>query len=327
MILAASSFETKPAGVTPRLVSAILRGADMDFGHEPSHTPVLLAEVTAFLRPRAFGTYVDATFGGGGHSEALLKASEPTGTLLALDRDEEAIARGKARLQSFGPRLRTAHASFAEIVRCLEREGLSEVDGILADLGLSSFQLGAADRGFSFSQDGPLDMRFDPSSGESAADLVNQLDENELADLLYELGDERRSRAIARRIVSRRPILTTAELRRAVVSVLGPRRGGIDPATRTFQALRIAVNGELEALDALLSQAPGCLAPGGRLAIISYHSLEDRAVKHGFRALAQPKETSSFGVLTKKPVGASRDEVRANPRARSAKLRVLERTS
>jgi 16S rRNA (cytosine1402-N4)-methyltransferase len=220
--------------------------------------------------------------------------------------------------------------SFADLDRHLEELGLGPVDGIVADLGLSSVQLNDAERGFAFSKDGPLDMRFDRSHGPTAAELVNTLDEESLADLLYELGEERRSRAIARRLVARRPIRTTGELRRAVVSVMGPKRGRVDPATRTFQALRIAVNRELDALGALLSNAPGRLAPGGRLVVVSYHSLEDREVKLAFRALERgAAETSghTFRCLTKKPLAPGEEEVRRNPRARSAKLRALERAA
>lgn len=289
-----------------------------------THKPVLLGEVVRFMNPRTDGVYVDATLGGGGHTEAILRASAPRGRVLAFDRDPEAIRRTGKRLADYGDRLRTILGSFADLRAHLE-EGACEVpdgvDGIVADLGLSSDQLGDPERGFAFSLDGPLDMRFDPTQGPSAADLVNELAEDQLADLIYEYGDERRSRPIARRIVSRRPITTTKELRSAVVAVLGPRRRGIDPATRTFQALRIAVNQELAALDLFLDQAPQCLRPGGRLIVISYHSHEDRAVKHSFRA----RSKDEFDVLTKKPVVADADTVADNPRARSAKLRAIER--
>ena len=199
------------------------------------------------------------------------------------------------------------------------------MNGVVADLGLSSAQLDDGERGFAFSAEGPLDMRFDRSAGQTAAELINRLDEKDLADVIFNFGEERKSRAIARRIVQRRPIDTTSELRRAVHSVLGPaRRGGIDPATRTFQALRIAVNHELETLDAFLENAAERLAPGGRLVVISYHSLEDRAVKWAFR---EKKDSESFRVLTRKPVRAGEDEIAENRRARSAKLRALERVS
>lgn len=287
------------------------------------HKPVLLAEVVRFLSPRTGGVYVDATLGGGGHTEAILRASAPHGRVLAFDRDPDAVRRTGKRLASYGDRLRTVHGSFADLGAHLDKDGYEAVDGIVADLGLSSDQLGNPDRGFSFSLEGPLDMRFDPTSGPSASDLVNELAEDQLADLLWEYGDERRSRAIARRIVERRPITTTRQLRSAIVSVLGPRRRGIDPATRTFQALRIAVNQELAALDVFLEQAPRRLGSGGRLIVISYHSHEDRLVKRSFRALAGV----AFHILTKKPVVPDARAVADNPRARSAKLRAIERVS
>jgi len=289
-----------------------------------THKPVLLGEVVRFLNPSADGVYVDATVGGGGYTEAILRASAPRGRVLALDRDPVAIRRAGKRLRAHGERLRTVHGSFADLRAHIEEDGLEAVNGIVADLGLSSDQLGNPDRGFAFSLDGPLDMRFDPTQGPTASDLVNELGEGQLADLIFEYGDERRSRAIAHRIVLRRPIETTKELRRAIVSVLGPRRRGIDPATRTFQALRIAVNQELAALDVFLEQAPSCLRPGGRLIVVSYHSHEDRAVKHSFRERAQDP---AFHVLTKKPVVADASAVADNPRARSAKLRTIERVS
>ena len=289
-----------------------------------THKPVLLGEVVRFLNPSADGVYVDATVGGGGYTEAILRASAPRGRVLALDRDPAAIRRAGKRLRAYGERLRTVHGSFADLRAHIEEDGLEAVNGIVADLGLSSDQLGNPDRGFAFSLDGPLDMRFDPTQGPTASDLVNELGEGQLADLIFEYGDERRSRAIAHRIVLRRPIETTKELRRAIVSVLGPRRRGIDPATRTFQALRIAVNQELAALDVFLEQAPRCLRPGGRLIVVSYHSHEDRAVKHSFRERAQDP---AFRVLTKKPVVADASAVADNPRARSAKLRAIERVS
>jgi 16S rRNA (cytosine1402-N4)-methyltransferase len=215
--------------------------------------------------------------------------------------------------------------SFAHLAEYLESEGLEAVNGIVADLGLSSMQLADGDRGFAFSAEGPLDMRFDRSSGETASELIDRLSERELADLLFNLGGERKSRAIARRIVSRRPIEATGDLRRAVHSVLGSgRRGGIDSATRTFQALRIAVNRELENLETFLEVATDKLAPNGRLVVISYHSLEDRAVKWDFR---EKSKSERFRVLTRKPLRPREEEVSANRRARSAKLRALERVS
>ena len=292
---------------------------------EYPHRPVLVEEVLRQLEPRPDGVVVDATLGAGGHAEAILEASSPSGRLLGLDRDEGALAVARERLHRFGDRVRLRQGSFADLSEHLDREGFTKLNGVVADLGLSSAQLDEGERGFAFSAEGPLDMRFDRSTGDTAAELINRLDEKELADVIFNFGEERKSRAIARRIVQRRPIDTTAELRRAVHSVLGPaRRGGIDPATRTFQALRIAVNHELEALDAFLENAAERLAPGGRLVVISYHSLEDRAVKWAFR---EKKDSESFRVLTRKPVRAGEDEIAQNRRARSAKLRALERVS
>lgn len=305
-------------------------GQDSGASAAGGHVPVLLAEVLVFLEPRPGATFVDATLGGGGYTEALLERSAPNGRVVALDRDREALRSAEDRLAPFASRLTLVWGSFADLDRHLDELGLDEVDGVVADLGLSSRQLDEAERGFAFSKEGPLDMRFDRSQGPTAAELVNTLDEESLADLLYELGEERRSRAIARRLVARRPIRTTGDLRKAVISVMGPRRGRVDPATRTFQALRIAVNRELDALGALLAQAPPRLAPGGRVVIVSYHSLEDREVKLAFRALERGATDASgrrFRRLTKKPLTPGEEEVRRNPRARSAKLRALQRAA
>jgi len=292
------------------------------------HQPVLLKEVMQFLGPSSGEVYVDATAGGGGHAEAILLQSSPDGRVLVLDRDQSAIEKVAQRLARFCERVVLRHGSFAEIDRHLEAVGWKQVNGVIADLGLSSLQLDDPSRGFSFAVESPLDMRFDRSCETTAADLVNRLQEKELADLIFQYGDERRSRAIARRIVSRRPLATTADLRRAIHSVTGPRRGrGIDPATRTFQALRIAVNGETDALVQLLTRAGACLGPGGRLVVISYHSLEDREVKLAFRDYAKTALESKFRILTPKPIRPTREEIRDNRRARSAKLRALERSS
>jgi 16S rRNA (cytosine1402-N4)-methyltransferase len=289
------------------------------------HRPVLSEEVLSHLEPKPDGVYVDATVGAGGHAVAILEASAPSGRLLGLDRDPSALALARERLDRFGGRARLRQGSFADLADHLDEEGFGPVDGIVADLGLSSAQLDDGERGFSFSSEGPLDMRFDRGTGKTAAELINDLDVRELSDLIFNFGEERKARAIARRIVARRPIATTTELRRVVHSVLGPaRRGGIDPATRTFQALRIAVNQELEALDAFLGQAAERLAPGGRLVVISYHSLEDRAVKWAFR---EKKDSEGFRVLTRKPLRPGEAEITHNRRARSAKLRALERAS
>jgi 16S rRNA (cytosine1402-N4)-methyltransferase len=299
---------------------------DVDRGSEPkAHAPVLLAEVLELVAARSSGLYVDATLGGGGYTEALLRASAPSGRVVAFDRDREAIERARERFRGHSHRLSLVWASFADLDAHLD--GL--VDGIVADLGLSSLQLDDPERGFTFLVEGPLDMRFDRSQGLTAADLVNQMDERELARILKDYGEERKAWAIARRIAARRPLRTTTDLRRAVVSVLGPRKGGIDPATRTFQAIRIAVNRELEALEVFLEKAPFRLRVGGRLLVLSYHSLEDRAVKHAFRAQAKgvSGRPAAFRVLTKKPRIASREEIALNRRARSAKLRALERVA
>ena len=290
-----------------------------------THEPVLLEEVLELVGARPGGIYVDATLGGGGYTEALLRATAPSGRVVAFDRDREAIEAAKARLESASDRLSLVWASFAELDAHLDEL----VDGIVADLGLSSLQLDDPERGFAFALEGPLDMRFDRSGGLTAADLLNQADERELERILRDYGDERRARAIARRIVARRPLRTTIDLRRAVISVLGPRKGAIDPATRTFQAIRIAVNGELDALEAFLGKAPDRLRGGGRLVVVSYHSLEDRAVKLAFRARAKggSEGEGSFRLLTKKPLTAGPAEVARNRRARSAKLRALERVA
>ena len=289
-----------------------------------SHEPVLLEEVVHFLRPTSGGRYVDCTLGAGGHAAAIAHASRPDGELVALDRDATAIEGVRSRLAEELHRIRFVHGSFRGLPATLETLGWDRVDGVLADLGLSSAQLDDASRGFSFAGEGPLDMRFDATGSDAgAAELVNEASEDELIRILSEYGEERRARSIARRIVSRRPLHTTTELRRAVISVTGPRRSRIDPATRTFQALRIAVNDELAALDELLEGAVPRLAPAGRMVILSYHSLEDRAVKHTFRRWA--REDDEIAVLTKKPVTASDEERRRNPRARSAKLRAIER--
>ena len=290
------------------------------------HVTVLLDEVVDWLRPRGGGAYIDCTLGGGGHAAGLLAASAPDARLLGLDADPEALAVARERLAEFGPRLVTAHANFRDLAEVARAHRFERVDGIVMDLGLSSRQLEASGRGFSFRADEPLDMRFDPEGGETAADLLNRADEAELADLLYGFGEERRSRRLAREIVRRRaqrPFATTNDLIAAVEAALGRRRGKIHPATRTFQALRISVNGELDALDAALPQAAALLAPGGCLAVIAFHSLEDRRVKHFFRGGGGPN--APLRALTRRPIVPSDAELAANPRARSAKLRVAER--
>ena len=291
---------------------------------------MLLPEVLDLVAPKPGGLYVDATLGGGGYTEALLRASAPSGRVVAFDRDRGAIEGAKERFRDDSERLSFIWGSFADLDAHLD--GLA--GGIVADLGLSSLQLDDPERGFTFAAEGPLDMRFDRSQDLTAAELLNETDERELERILRDYGDERRARAIARRIVSRRPLHSTTDLRRAVVSVLGPWKGGIDPATRTFQAIRIAVNRELEALETFLDKAPDLLRVEGRLAVVSYHSLEDRAVKLAFRARAkgsagEESDTSGarFRLLTRKPVTAGPEEIARNRRARSAKLRALERVA
>jgi 16S rRNA (cytosine1402-N4)-methyltransferase len=278
--------------------------------------------VLGFLAPERGGVYVDCTLGLGGHARALLEGGATR--VIGLDRDADALARARDALAPFGERLEGVHAEFGTLGEVLDARGLGHVDGILADLGVSSLQLDGEGRGFSFRRDEPLDMRMDRSRGPTAADLVNDAREAELADVIYRFGEERYSRRIARAIVAGRPVRTTGELaalaRRGVHARTWQR---IDPATRTFQALRIWVNGELDGLDAFLRAASGRLAPGGRLAVIAFHSLEDRIVKHTMRALAA--EADGLRVLTKKPVIPGDQEIGRNPRARSAKLRVLAR--
>ena len=284
------------------------------------HVPVLRDTVVRWLAPRSGGRYLDGTFGRGGHTEAILEA-DPGALVLGLDKDPEA-APAAAALAAREPRFRFLAADFAELGSALDEVGWDRVDGILLDLGLSSPQLEAPERGFALRHDGPLDMRYDPGSGETAAELLDRLDEREIADLLFGIG-ERRSRAIARRIAARRPLSTTGDLRAAVIAAVGPRRGRIDPATRTFLAVRSAVNREPQALAAALHEAPARLRTGGVLAVISYHSGEDRPVKHAFRRLATQ---SGFELGTRRPIRPDEDELDVNRRSRSACLRTLRRT-
>ena len=285
------------------------------------HKPVLLAETLELLAVRAGGFYVDGTLGMGGHAAAILQRSAPQGRLLGLDRDSEALEHAQQALAPFGDRAELRHADYRRLPELLAGR---RPDGILLDLGVSSLQLDAPERGFSFRADGPLDMRMDRTQGETAGDVVNRTPEHALADLIYRFGEERASRRIARAIVAarrRRRLRTTGELAELVRRAAGRGRPGLDPATRTFQALRIHVNRELEGLGQALGAAAQALAPGGRLAVIAFHSLEDREVKQAFRALAGP----GFRILTRKPVRPGADELRKNPRARSARLRGLER--
>ncbi len=301
------------------------------------HRPVLLREVIEYLGVREGGLYIDGTIGGGGHAQVILERSAPDGRVLGLDRDPAALAYARRRLAPFGARVRLRHASYARMREIALEEGFVSVDGILLDLGYSSLQIDDAERGFAFRLEGPLDMRFDPTEGgPTAAELVNSLSEAALASLIRRYGEERRSRAIARAIVAARPIRTTTQLAQVIAAAI-PRRGRLHPATRTFQALRIAVNRELEILEAALPVALELLRPGGRLAVITFHSLEDRIVKRTFRRWAKGcecppevpicpcEEEPRARLVTRKPVVPSVEEVEANPRSRSAKLRVVEK--
>ena len=281
------------------------------------HTPVLLEEALHFLDPLKGGAFIDATVGAGGHSAAIQERTAPSGRLLAMDRDSEALELARRRMEAYASRTVFVRANFGDIAEVARQEGFLGVDGVIADLGVSSMMLGDADRGFSFRLDGPLDMRMDRRQQLTAADIVNYSSERELADIIYSLGEERRSRPLARSIVRLRPHATTGDLVRAIEAVMGkPRYGRIHPATRTFMALRLAVNKELENLEALITACTDILRTGGRLVIISFHSLEDRIVKHRMRELGQ--------VLTKKVVRATDRERDLNPRARSGKLRAME---
>jgi len=286
------------------------------------HTPVLLEEVLRQLKPRSGGLYVDGTLGGGGHAEAILRASEPDGWVIGLDRDDEAIAACHVRLNEFGARAQLVTANFSELRDVLAKLQVAGVDGVIFDLGVSSRQLDEPARGFSFLRDGPLDMRMNQTASLTAREVLATETQEELARIFFEFGEERRSRTIAKRIVEQRkrePLETTAQLVRLVEGVIGPKRGKVHPATRVFQALRIHVNRELESLREGLVAATEALNPGGRLVVISFHSLEDRIVKWFFR------ETQSLRVLTKKPLMAGEEECAANVRSRSAKLRAAEK--
>ena len=296
-----------------------------------SHEPVLVDEILFWLQCKPGGVYVDCTLGYAGLATRILDHTAPDGILVGIDRDAAALAESRARLHDVMARVRLKHGNFSELKAMVAETGLLRVDGVIFDLGVSSPQLDRPERGFSFREDGPLDMRMDQREGRTAADLIRDLPETELADVIYQLGEERYSRRIARAIVQARvqgAIETTRELA-AVVERAVPasyRHGRIHCATRTFQALRIAVNRELDVLEPALRDAVDILSPGGRLCAVSFHSLEDRIVKHTFRALANGPE-ASVRVLTKKPVIASEAERDHNPRSRSAKLRVVERLS
>jgi 16S rRNA (cytosine1402-N4)-methyltransferase len=294
------------------------------------HIPVLTDAAIHYLRPDRGGLFVDCTVGLGGHTDALLRAGATR--VIGLDRDTEALSAARLTLAHWGDRVELIHADYRSLEDVLTGRNIEAIDGALADLGVSSLQLDAEGRGFSFQRDEPLDMRMDKTAGETAADIVARASEEELADAIYAFGEERFSRRIARLIVNARrdePIATTGRLA-AIVRRAVPRRGyvRIDPATRTFQALRIWVNRELEGLDRFIETAVRRLRAGARLVAISFHSLEDRIVKHTLRVLEQRREAgSTVAVLTKKPVVAGDAELEANPRARSAKLRAAERVA
>jgi 16S rRNA (cytosine1402-N4)-methyltransferase len=311
------------AGIVSQPAAALPRPATMTAPELPPvrHVPVLPAEVLHWLDPQPEQVVVDCTVGGGGHARLIAERVAPGGRVIGLDQDPAMLDLARPRLAGLPVTL--VHAAFDQLADVLRDQGIPAADAVLADLGISSDQLDDAARGLSFQQDAPLDMRMDPTRGETAADLLARLPERDLADVIYQFGEERFSRRIARRIVEardRQPIETTAQLADLVRRCVPRGRGhGIDPATRTFQALRIAVNDELGALDRLLAQLPACLKPGGRAVVISFHSLEDRRVKQAFR------DKATWDVLTKKPVTAGPDEERTNPRARSAKLRAARR--
>ncbi len=300
------------------------------------HIPVLYDEVLQFIGPKSGGRYIDATVGAGGHAAGLLEASAPDGVLLGLDADADSLAIARARLAPFGARVKLIHANFAALAEVAHGCGFEEVDGVLFDLGLSSMDVDEAERGFSFLRDGPLDMRFDRSRGQTAADLVNTLGEEELARILHQYGEEPRARAIARHICAKRPLCRTIDLAQVVAEVARG-RPGFHPATRTFQALRMAVNDELGALEVGLAAAIALLRPGGVLAVIAFHSLEDRLVKQTLRretrdCICPPRQPvctcdhrARVALLARKPVMSGADEIARNPRSRSARLRAARK--
>ena len=308
---------------------------------ERVHKPVMVWEAVSALRVRPGGRYVDCNVGEGGHSLAILEAAEPGPRVLGLDLDAEAIAAARRGLARFGPAATLAQANFADLLEVARERGFPDADGVLFDLGFSSLQVETPSRGFSFLREARLDMRFDPGQGQSAYDAVNKLAESALADVIYGLGEERAARRIARAIVRQRPLETTTELARVVSLAKGvkgrPRRGRAHPATRTFQALRMYVNEELDNLERGLAQAIETLRPGGRLVVISYHSLEDRLVKGAMRyraaACVCPPRTPqcvcghepSLRLVSRRVTRPTPQEVKANPRARSARMRVAEK--
>ncbi len=306
-------------------------------GFVPPHRSVLYQAIIHGLSPESPGRYVDSTIGAGGHAWGILNASSPAGQLLGIDLDPQALEIARQRLAEFSGRVTLVQASYTSLLEQIHHLGWDRVDGIVIDLGLSSMQLDTPERGFSFQAEGPLDMRFSPSQPLTAEDVVNHWSERDIADLIWRYGEEPQSRRIARAIVQARPLHSTQELARVVANSSGSRKGHIHPATRTFQALRIAVNGELQALETFLPQAVAALKPGGRLAVISFHSLEDRIVKQFFRqesrdCLCPPQQPvctcghrASLIEMNRRPIEASTDETKLNPRARSARLRIIEK--
>ncbi len=301
------------------------------------HKPVLYQEVINLLQPRSGQKFVDCTVGAGGHARGILSASSPDGLLLGMDVDPEAITLARENLREFEGRFFLVWASYITLIEQLKRFSWASVDGILLDLGVSSLQLDNPEKGFSFRTDAPLDMRFDPSNSVTAADLINQLNEDELAEILVRYGEERYAHQIAQAIVRSKPVTTTGQLAEIVSKSIGHKKSAIHPATRTFQAIRIAVNRELEVIEEVLPLTIQALAPKGRVAVISFHSLEDRLVKDFFRreskdCICPPKQPvctcghqASLRLITKKPVSPGLDEIQVNPRSRSARLRVAEK--
>ncbi len=309
----------------------------MDSGFVSPHVSVLYQPIITALRPHSLGLYVDATVGAGGHAWGILEQSAPHGKLLGLDVDPRALELADQRLHSFNGRYYLVRSSYTSLSSQLLTLGWDHADGIVIDLGTSSMQIDSPERGFSFQKDGPLDMRFNPSQPVSAATIVNNTPENELADILWKYGEERNSYRITRAIVQNRPFESTLALAKVVARASGQHGGKINPATKTFQALRICVNQELEALESFLPQAIQALAPGGRLAVISFHSLEDRITKQFFRQesrdcicppgtpVCQCNHKASIIEITRHPIEADEIEKEANPRSRSAKLRIVEK--
>jgi 16S rRNA (cytosine1402-N4)-methyltransferase len=311
--------------------------ANPEINNRYPHLSVLYQEIITALRPLSPGRYVDCTVGAGGHAAGILENSSPSGQLLGLDLDPQALAIASRRLSLFGERVHLLQASYTTLLEQIHGLGWEDVQGILFDLGVSSMQVDTPERGFSFLANGPLDMRFSPEQPEQAADLVNHLPEDQIADILWRYGEETQSRKIARAICQARPLQTTHELAEVISRALRGHRGRIHPATRTFQALRIAVNQELQALEATLPLAVSVLSPGGRLAVISFHSLEDRIVKQYFRkesrdCICPPEQPvcichhrATIIEVTRHPIVATGQEIETNSRARSAHLRIAEK--